>query len=257
MLEWYFYHSSYSGATSFSEDVVNRYASSISKPGFLRAMLGPFETRAITSAASFFQGTLGKRPLQVPTLEMGGEASLGPFASQAWSNVCERKQSDLLVSSDMSVEVRLLMSINWPRGRHSWKGFVKYSYQSTSALILCQLPSISNVVGCIRSYAELPSMRLSAVAMLRSMLSVRSGRRSYSGLQVDLIRLDDNCTARRIIIFRESLYERSIRGPGPAPSRHRRIKRPISANTVSHAAGRDPAVSTTLVLVQKSLLSGM
>lgn len=84
-----------------------------------------------------------------------------------------------MVSSDMAVEVRLLMSINWPRGRHSWKGFVRYSYQSTSALILCQLPSISNVVGCIRSYAELPSMRLSAVAMLRSMLSVRSGRRSY------------------------------------------------------------------------------
>ncbi|PTB75490.1 alpha/beta-hydrolase [Trichoderma longibrachiatum ATCC 18648] len=69
---------------------------SISKPGFLRAMLGPFEIRAITSAASSFQGTLGKRPLQVPTLAMGGEASLGPFASQAWSNVTSHLETDVV-----------------------------------------------------------------------------------------------------------------------------------------------------------------
>ncbi|TFA97451.1 hypothetical protein CCMA1212_010821 [Trichoderma ghanense] len=96
MLEWYFYHGSYSGATSFSEDVVNRYTSSISKPGFLRAMLGPFETRAIASAASFFQGTLGKRPLQIPTLALGGEGSLGPFASQAWGNVTNHLETDIV-----------------------------------------------------------------------------------------------------------------------------------------------------------------
>lgn len=40
MLEWYFYHSSYSGPSSFTEDIVNRYTSSLSKPGFLRSMLG-------------------------------------------------------------------------------------------------------------------------------------------------------------------------------------------------------------------------
>lgn len=47
-LEWYFFHSSYSGPASFSEDTVNQYATSISKPGFLRAMLGPFSTAAIS-----------------------------------------------------------------------------------------------------------------------------------------------------------------------------------------------------------------
>ncbi|KAL7930250.1 Alpha/Beta hydrolase protein [Trichoderma chlorosporum] len=78
MLEWYFYHGSYSGATSFSEDIVNRYASSISKPG------------------SFFQGTLGKRPLQVATLAIGGEASLGPFANQAWGNVTSHLETDVV-----------------------------------------------------------------------------------------------------------------------------------------------------------------
>lgn len=96
MLEWYFYHGSYSGSTSFSEDIVNRYTSSISKPGFLRAMLAPFETRAIASAASFFQGTLGKSPLQMATLAMGGEASLGPFANQAWGNVTDHLETDII-----------------------------------------------------------------------------------------------------------------------------------------------------------------
>ncbi|KAL6834277.1 Alpha/Beta hydrolase protein, partial [Trichoderma sp. SZMC 28015] len=94
MLEWYFYHGSYSGATSFSEDIVNRYTSSISKPGFLRAMLGPFGIGAVTETASFFQGTLGKKPLQMATLSMGGEASLGPFAKQLWGNVTSHLETD-------------------------------------------------------------------------------------------------------------------------------------------------------------------
>ncbi|RFU81907.1 soluble epoxide hydrolase [Trichoderma arundinaceum] len=96
VLEWYFYHGSYSGATSFSEDIVNRYASSISKPGFLRAMLAPFENKAVAAAASFFQGTLGKSRLQTPTLAMGGEASLGPFAKQVWGNVTSDLETDVI-----------------------------------------------------------------------------------------------------------------------------------------------------------------
>lgn len=59
-------------------------------------MLGPFDTRAIASAASFFQGTLGKRPLQIPTLALGGEGSLGPFASQAWGNVTNHLETDIV-----------------------------------------------------------------------------------------------------------------------------------------------------------------
>lgn len=76
-LEWYFYHGSYSGTTAFSEDTVNRYTSSISKPGFLRAMLGPFSAASITADAAFFKGTVGKNPLAMPVLAMGGEASFG------------------------------------------------------------------------------------------------------------------------------------------------------------------------------------
>ncbi|CAJ2501860.1 Uu.00g047130.m01.CDS01 [Anthostomella pinea] len=76
-LEWYFYHGSYAGVTAFTEDTVNRYASSISKPGFLRAMLGPFVTASITADSSFFKGTLGSAPLGMPVLGMGGEASFG------------------------------------------------------------------------------------------------------------------------------------------------------------------------------------
>ncbi|KAI1374258.1 putative hydrolase [Hypoxylon crocopeplum] len=76
-LQWYFYHGSYSGPTAFSEDTVNRYTSAISKPGFLRAMLGPFSTASITADAAFFKGTVGVEPLGMPVLAMGGEASFG------------------------------------------------------------------------------------------------------------------------------------------------------------------------------------
>ncbi|KAI0169960.1 putative hydrolase [Hypoxylon sp. FL1284] len=76
-LEWYFFHSSYSGPTAFSEDTVNRYATSISTPGFLRAMYGPFSTASIVADASFFRGSLGPDPLAMPVLAMGGEANFG------------------------------------------------------------------------------------------------------------------------------------------------------------------------------------
>ncbi|KAH8803573.1 Alpha/Beta hydrolase protein [Xylogone sp. PMI_703] len=87
MVEWYIYHGSYSGATSFTEDIINRYTSAITKPGFLRGMLGPYDTKAIAAAASFFTATIGKKPLQMPTLAMGGEASLGPAAETLWKNL--------------------------------------------------------------------------------------------------------------------------------------------------------------------------
>jgi pimeloyl-ACP methyl ester carboxylesterase len=76
-LEWYFYHGSYSGPTSITEDTVNRYATSLSKPGFLRAMFGPFTSAAISADASFFKGTLGSSKLGLPVLALGGEASTG------------------------------------------------------------------------------------------------------------------------------------------------------------------------------------
>ncbi|OQU95497.1 hypothetical protein CLAIMM_01690 isoform 2 [Cladophialophora immunda] len=96
MLEWFFYHGSYSGVTSFSDDVVNRYASSISKPGFLRAMLGSYDVRGNAEVASFFKGTIGVDPLQMPTLSMGGEASLGPFSASLWANITTNLESDII-----------------------------------------------------------------------------------------------------------------------------------------------------------------
>lgn len=96
-LEWYFYHGSYSGPTSFTEDIVNRYTSSISKPGFLRAMLGPFSAASIAADANFFNGTLGVGPLSVPVLALGGEASFGL--------VSLLKQGFGVVSSDLEVDV--------------------------------------------------------------------------------------------------------------------------------------------------------
>lgn len=87
MLEWFFFHGSYSGPTSFPENIVNRYTSLISKPGFLRAMVGPYDLQAIAAAASFFQGTLGRQPLSMSTLAMGGEASFGASTRSFWANV--------------------------------------------------------------------------------------------------------------------------------------------------------------------------
>ncbi|KAI1384282.1 putative hydrolase [Hypoxylon trugodes] len=97
-LEWYFYHQSYSGVTSFSEDTVNRYATSIAKPGFLRAMLGPFTTPAINADRSFFKGTVGVSPLSTPTLALGGEASFGliPIMQQFWGSVASNLEIDVV-----------------------------------------------------------------------------------------------------------------------------------------------------------------
>ncbi|KAK7024065.1 haloacetate dehalogenase H-1 [Favolaschia claudopus] len=84
-LQWYFYHGSYSGTAAFSELTVDRYASSVSKPGFLRAMLGPFSTAALNADRAFFTKRFAgnsSAPLEMPVLAMGGEASFGaPWCS--------------------------------------------------------------------------------------------------------------------------------------------------------------------------------
>jgi pimeloyl-ACP methyl ester carboxylesterase len=97
-LQWYFYHGSYSGPTSIPEDIVNQYTSSISKPGFLRGMLGPFATETVTADARFFKSTIGVTPLSVPVLAMGGEASFGirSILQQAFGNVSENVEIDIV-----------------------------------------------------------------------------------------------------------------------------------------------------------------
>lgn len=96
-LLWYFYHGSYSGPTAFSEDTVTRYASSIQKPGFLRAMYGPFATASVSADAEFFNRTVGKSPLSMPVLATGGEASFGLESIL--------RQSFGPVASDLEVDV--------------------------------------------------------------------------------------------------------------------------------------------------------
>ncbi|KAK0727534.1 Alpha/Beta hydrolase protein [Lasiosphaeria miniovina] len=96
MLEWYFFHGSYSGVTAFAEDTVNRYATSISKPGFLRAMFGPFENSIIAADSSFFRGVLAEKPLDVPLLGLGGEASLGFLTQLAYQNISSNLEADVV-----------------------------------------------------------------------------------------------------------------------------------------------------------------
>lgn len=96
-LEWYFFHGSYSGTASFSEDTVNRYATSISKPGFLRAMLGPFSAATVYDDSKFFSSSLNGSRLDVPLLGMGGEASLG------WESVL--RQTYEPISSNLQVDI--------------------------------------------------------------------------------------------------------------------------------------------------------
>ncbi|KAJ4268985.1 hypothetical protein NW762_003056 [Fusarium torreyae] len=96
-LQWYFFHGSYSGGQSFSEDTVNRYTSSISKPGFLRAMLGPFSSSTVYQDANFFKASLNASQLSIPLLGMGGEASLGLRSVL--------RQSFEPISSDLEIDV--------------------------------------------------------------------------------------------------------------------------------------------------------
>ncbi|KAK4442092.1 Alpha/Beta hydrolase protein [Podospora aff. communis PSN243] len=96
MLLWYFFHSSYSGTEAFSEELVNRYASVISKPGFLRSMLGPFDVKAVAADAALFKRVAAERPLSMPTLVLGGEACLGPAMDQAFSAVATQVEGDVV-----------------------------------------------------------------------------------------------------------------------------------------------------------------
>ncbi|RYP51203.1 hypothetical protein DL768_003409 [Monosporascus sp. mg162] len=98
-LQWYFFHGSYSGPAAFSEDTVNRYATSISKPGFLRAMLGPFSSATVAADASFFKGVFGgEGALSMPVLAMGGEASLGlgPVLEQSFEPIASDLELDII-----------------------------------------------------------------------------------------------------------------------------------------------------------------
>lgn len=76
MLAWYFWHGSYSGNSVVSNDLLETYARSISKLGFLRAGLSYFG--AAFEDEKYFTTLVNKSRLQMPLLAMGGEASFAP-----------------------------------------------------------------------------------------------------------------------------------------------------------------------------------
>lgn len=78
MLAWYFYHASYSGNAGISNDMLELYTRSISKPGFLRAGLSYFA--AAFEDKKYFTAKIHESKLQMPVLAMGGEASFAPEA---------------------------------------------------------------------------------------------------------------------------------------------------------------------------------
>ncbi|TAQ87317.1 hypothetical protein B7494_g4361 [Chlorociboria aeruginascens] len=80
MLSWYFFHISYSGTSAISENDLDIYTSQISKPGFLRSGLNYFSNPTVAQDAAFFNATIGRQPLEMPLLVMGGEASLAPVS---------------------------------------------------------------------------------------------------------------------------------------------------------------------------------
>lgn len=96
MLEWYFFHSSYSGTSSFPTDIVTRYVDSISKPGFLRGMLGPFSTATVRDDAKFFKDAFNDTLLEMPVLTLGGEAAFGAAIAQGYKAISSHLESDLV-----------------------------------------------------------------------------------------------------------------------------------------------------------------
>jgi pimeloyl-ACP methyl ester carboxylesterase len=84
MLSWWFYHIAYSGDSYMSPEHFEAYARSLSKPGALRACIEHYATVWVDAKDNV---ALRERPLGMPTLAMGGEASLGPWIESSWTDV--------------------------------------------------------------------------------------------------------------------------------------------------------------------------
>lgn len=98
MLAWYFYHASYSGNEAIPDDVLQRYTTSISKPGFLRSMLGPFSIASTTADHNLFTKEFAESTLKMPFLVLGGEASFAPASviKQWWGNLSHDATFDIV-----------------------------------------------------------------------------------------------------------------------------------------------------------------
>ncbi|KAL6900085.1 putative hydrolase [Trichoderma evansii] len=98
-LAWFFYHTSYSGYESIPDAILQRYITSISKPGFLRSMLGPFSEASTVADNNFFTKAFANSTgFKMPVLVLGGEASLAPvsFLKQLWGNLSHDATYDIV-----------------------------------------------------------------------------------------------------------------------------------------------------------------
>lgn len=97
MLVWHFYHASYVGNSALSENRLDKYSTTISKPVFLRSDLEYFA--AEYDDAAFFSSTLKASLLIMTVLAMGGEVIFGTVSllKQPWANVATNV-SDNVVS---------------------------------------------------------------------------------------------------------------------------------------------------------------
>ncbi|KAK5684822.1 hypothetical protein LTS10_002897 [Elasticomyces elasticus] len=100
MLAWYFYHGSCSGDDVISNDLLETYTRSISKPGFLRAGMQYFAA-AFSDAEYFTRRISESGKLQMPLLALGGEASFAPKSAidAAFGPVADDLTTDIIIKS--------------------------------------------------------------------------------------------------------------------------------------------------------------
>lgn len=100
-LSWYFWHASFAGSQAIPQGILDLYTTSIRKPGFLRALFGPFSALSISKDAKLFRKTLreeqGGSKLKLPLLAIGGEASIAPshIVRELWSPVSAYLEVDI------------------------------------------------------------------------------------------------------------------------------------------------------------------
>ena len=95
-LAWYFFHFSYAGVSAVSAANLTAYTDQISKPGFLRSMLGPFSVNTVAADNQFFTARLNASKLGMPVLGLGGEAASGPYLPQVFPPLGTNVQTDVV-----------------------------------------------------------------------------------------------------------------------------------------------------------------
>jgi pimeloyl-ACP methyl ester carboxylesterase len=84
LLAWFFHHFAYSGNAAVSREDFEAYAREISKPGALRAGVNYY---AAVWRDARDNEAIRQRPLAMPALAVGGEASAGRFGEALWKPV--------------------------------------------------------------------------------------------------------------------------------------------------------------------------